>query len=161
MIVIVPERFESPWFYDVAPGATCIVSPACNPPGRIKDRIKNHVAPGATRRLRLSATQLLERCRGSGSAPRSSRSDVAFVRHVAPGATPGGTITNTAEGLRSSKEYKIFDVFPISFDNVFDQLATAPRVVLDKPKLGIGSFTDVEIILIILPKLFFLILVNS
>ena len=51
----------------------------------------------------------------------------------------------------------VIPYLPISLDKVFDQLATAPLVVLDKPKFGIGSLTDVEIILIILPKSFYFI----
>ena len=39
-----------------------------------------------------------------------------------------------------------------SADIVFDQFATAFLIVLLTPKPGIGSLTEVEIILIILPK---------
>ena len=39
-----------------------------------------------------------------------------------------------------------------SLDNDLAQLAIAPRSVFDRPKLGIGSLTDVEIICIILPN---------
>ena len=38
-----------------------------------------------------------------------------------------------------------------SLDNVLDQEAIAPRIVLLTPKPGIGSFTEVEIILTIRP----------
>ena len=45
---------------------------------------------------------------------------------------------------------------PSSDDKVLLQFATAPRIVFDTPRPGIGCFTDVEIILIILPNCFFL-----
>ena len=46
---------------------------------------------------------------------------------------------------------------PNSTDNVFAQLATAALIVLETPKPGIGAFTEVEIIFIILPNFSFFI----
>ena len=46
---------------------------------------------------------------------------------------------------------------PNSSDNVFAQFATAALIVLETPKPGIGAFTEVEIIFIILPNEFFFI----
>ena len=47
---------------------------------------------------------------------------------------------------------------PNSSDNVFDQLATAPRMVLETPNPRNGTFTEVEMILMMRPYFSFFIL---
>ena len=47
--------------------------------------------------------------------------------------------------------FTVIPNLPTSAARVFAQLATAPRIVFETPKSGIGCLTEVEIILIIRP----------